>query len=105
MRFTEHRKTWLALLIRPLQSRFSRQFSVRQLRSILEQVGGTVEAGKKGQITLFFGHQKWSLPHNRIVVNQNGQTVILSKGMVQTDEPSTIIGSDSFAIDIWLNTM
>jgi peptidoglycan/xylan/chitin deacetylase (PgdA/CDA1 family) len=70
---------YLLVTIETQTLKFKKPHGFIPIRSALEQVGGTVEADMKGNITIFFGHQKWTITTNRCAVNQNGQSFKLLK--------------------------
>jgi peptidoglycan/xylan/chitin deacetylase (PgdA/CDA1 family) len=77
------------------KQRFKEPLDLLPVRSVLEQVGGTVESHEKGKkLTLFFAQQKWNLT-GKVAVNQDdGQSVPLSKGIVNKSGVSYISYSD-----------
>jgi peptidoglycan/xylan/chitin deacetylase (PgdA/CDA1 family) len=77
------------------KKRFKEPLDLLPVRSVMEQVGGTVEAQDKGkQLTIYFAHQKWNLTSNVAVNQDDGQTVTLSQGIINKSGVSYISYSD-----------
>jgi hypothetical protein len=77
------------------RKRFNEPLDLLPVRSVMEQVGGTVEARDKGnQLILYFAHQKWNLSSNVAINQDDGQTVNLSQGIKKKSGVSYISYSD-----------
>jgi peptidoglycan/xylan/chitin deacetylase (PgdA/CDA1 family) len=77
------------------KKRFKEPLDMLPVRSVMEQVGGSIEAREKGkQLILYFAHEKWNLTANVAVNQDGGQTVTLSKGIINQSGVSYISYSD-----------
>jgi hypothetical protein len=77
------------------KKKFKEPLDLLPVRSVMEQVGGTVEARDKGnQLILYFAHQKWNLTSNVAVNQDDGQTLTLSRGIMNKSGVSYISYSD-----------
>jgi peptidoglycan/xylan/chitin deacetylase (PgdA/CDA1 family) len=72
---------------------FKEPIDLLPVRSVIEQVGGTVEAIGKMEMNVYFGHQKWNLSE-KSAVNKNGQTVTLTGGIIMKSGTAYMSYSD-----------
>ncbi|WP_171909082.1 polysaccharide deacetylase family protein [Paenibacillus sp. GP183] len=77
------------------KKRFNEPLDSLPVRSVMEQVGGSVEARDHGkQLILYFAHQKWNLSSNVAINQDDGQTINLSHGIINKSGVSHISYSD-----------
>lgn len=72
---------------------FKEPFDLLPVRSLMEQVGGTVESVGKSEMNVYFGHQKWNLSEKN-AINKNGNTVTLARGIIMKSGTAYMSYSD-----------